>query len=56
MLVVAAGLLLTGWIIEWFAFEIPNPWIHVSPLMGSCRMVVHVMRTAPSKPPRRHGR
>jgi hypothetical protein len=56
MLVVSSGLLLTAWIIGWVVFEIPGRWIHVLPVMALIPMVVHVMRTAPSKPPRRHGR
>ena len=56
MLVVSSGLLLTAWIIGWVVFEIPGRWIYVLPVMALIPMVVHVMRTAPSKPPRRHGR
>ena len=56
VLVVSSGLLLTAWIIGWVVFEIPNRWIHVLPVMAVLPMVVHVMRTALSEPPRRHGR
>jgi hypothetical protein len=55
MLVVSSGLLLTAWIIG-LVFEIPSRWIHVLPVMAVLPMIVHVIRTAPSKPPRRHGR
>lgn len=56
MLVVSAGLLLTTWIIGWLVFEIPSRWMHVLLVMAVIPMVVHVMRTAPSKPLRRHDR
>ena len=55
MLVVSSGLLLTAWIIG-IGFEIPGRWIHVLPVMALIPMVVHAVRTVPSKPPRRHGR
>ena len=45
MLVVAAGLLLTAWIIGWGVLEIPGRWIHVLPVLAVVPMVVHVMRT-----------
>jgi hypothetical protein len=56
VLVVSSGLLLTAWIIGWIVFEIPNRWIHVLPVLSVIPMVVHVVRTAPSQPPRRHDR
>ncbi len=55
MLVVSSGLLLTAWIIG-LVFEIPSRWMHVLPVLSVIPMVVHVMRTAPSQPPRRHDR
>jgi hypothetical protein len=56
MLVVSAGLLLTAWIIGGVVFEIPGRWIHVLPVIALIPMVAHVVRTAPAKPLRRHGR
>jgi len=53
VLVVSSSLLLTAWIIGWVVFEIPSRWIHVLPLMAVIPTVLHVMRTAPSKPSRR---
>jgi hypothetical protein len=56
MLVVSSGLLLTAWIIGWVVFEIPGRWIHVLPVMALIPTVAHVVRTAPARRPRRHGR
>jgi hypothetical protein len=56
VLVVSSGLLLTAWIIGWVVFEIPGRWIHVLPVLAVVPIVVHLMRTAPSKSPRRHDR
>lgn len=56
MLVVSSGLLLAAWIIGWLVFEIPSRWMHALPVMAIVTMVVHVMRAAPSKAPRPHGR
>ena len=53
MLVVSSGLLLAAWIIGWLVFEIPSRWMHVLPVMAVVPMVVHAMRTVPSKPSRR---
>jgi hypothetical protein len=47
--------LLAAWIIGWLVLEILSRWIHVLPVMAVLPMVVHVIRTAPAKPPRRHG-
>jgi hypothetical protein len=55
VLVVSSGLLLTAWIIGGLVFEIPSRWIHVLHVLAVVPMVVHVMRTAPSKPPSRRG-
>ena len=52
MLLVSARVLLTAWIIGWLVFEIPHRWIHVLPMIATIPMVVHVVRIAPSKPPR----
>ena len=56
MLLLSSGLLLTAWIIGWVVFEIPGHWIHVLPVMAVIPVVVHVVRTVPSKLPRRHRR
>jgi hypothetical protein len=48
-----SSLLLLVWVIGWLVFEIPSRWIHVLPVMAVLPMVVHVMRTVPSKPSRR---
>ena len=53
MLVVSSGLLLAAWSIGWLVFEIPSRWMHVLPVMAVVPMVVHAMRTVPSKPSRR---
>jgi hypothetical protein len=53
VLVVSSGLLVAAWIIGWLVFEIPSRWMHIFPVLAVVPMVVHVMRTAPSKPPRR---
>jgi len=45
--------LLMVWTIGWLVFEIPSRRIDVLPVMAVLPMVVHVMRTAPSKPSRR---
>jgi len=51
-----SSLLLVVWIIGWGVLEIPGRWIHVLPVLVVVPMIVHVMRTVPSKPSRRHGR
>jgi hypothetical protein len=51
-----SSLLLVVWIIGWGVLEIPGRWIHVLPVLAVVPMIVHVMRTVPSKPSRRHGR
>jgi hypothetical protein len=53
VLVVSSGLLLTAWIIGWLVFEIPSRWMHVLPVMAVVPMVLHAMRSVPSKPVRR---
>ena len=53
MVVVSSGLLVAAWIIGWLVFEIPSRWMHVLPVMAVVPMVVHAMRTVPSKPSRR---
>jgi hypothetical protein len=52
---VLSGLLLTAWIIG-LVFEIPSRWMHVLLVLAVIPTVVHVVRTAPAKPPRRHDR
>jgi hypothetical protein len=53
VLMVSFGLLLAAWIIGWLVLKIPSRWMHVLPVMAVVPMVVHAMRTVPSKPSRR---
>lgn len=56
MLLFSSGLLLTAWIIGWLVFDVPSHWVHSLLLVAVIPMIMHVVRTAPSKRTRRHGR